>query len=996
MVIYEAKSFVPPYGGGTEIVMNDNYGILTGAKWIGKKPIISNPMSLDRFIYKLRYRIVDGNTAGIVIAARNKDNYTLIEINCKKQMLHIYDICDNAWKNAAPTKSIQAVCNISDIRDDNYLEIQVDGHAVTIIHNEEVLFDHEEVFPRSVGFTPHKCRLMMIGFYQPENTVEYRDIELGEPSADKNGYKNIKTVPVREGLLAPLGKIENGVLIVSRYFDIASVVPASNLVRSFEIKGDVKKATLYASARGFYNAYVNGERAGDRYYTPGFTDYRLRITYQSYDVTGMLRVGENHISAVIGSGYYSGFAGYNRFANVYGAENSFIAKLIVEYENGETEEIITDDSWDHTDNGVIVYADYLQGEYFDARNDEKRIWTKAEILAPPNTPKPTNGDLDGLEFKMEEDNICGAREVMRLNGEYLGEIPEGHRIYDMAQNMVGTVAIRLRGRRGQGIKVRYGEMLLKTGELYVANLRAAANTDVYIIKGDPDGELFVPDLTAHGFRYVEITGNGCGLDNIEIESVTGIVISNAETVTGGFECSNPLINKLYSNIVWGQRDNYLLVPTDCPQRNERMGWTGDAQVFAKTAAYNFDIYDFMRKWLKDMREAQLMYNKNGSVPDIVPMCGDNRGGCGGWADAAVIVPWELYRAYGKKEILEENYEMMKAWVEFQNSPENRYNGLRTVNGREVPEQSDLAATPYIQIQQSRGDHLTYDRSTPFILSATAYAAHSATVMVRTAKVLGKKEDEKRYSDLFEIIKKAFCEAWVEEDGTLSYWGEMSFDDVNRIYYSDMPGSKNHPSQTAYALTIDFGLIDPNEYPRAAECFRQAIAERDGKLSSGFLGISHLAPALTKCGYNEDAFRLLEQTENPSWLYSVINGATTIWERWNSYIAETGEFGEVSMNSFNHYAYGAIGQWMFGQILGINPAEPGYNSALLTPHYGGSMSYAKGWHMTPHGRIEVKWETKNGTFTYECTVPDEIEALLVMPNGDEYRFSGSFRAECPVS
>lgn len=966
--------------------MNRNYGELDGAKWIGGKPIISNPMSLDKYIYKLRYRIIEGDTAGIVISARNKDNYTLIEIDRSKKMLYIYDICDNAWMNEAPTRSIQAVCNIADMRDENSLEIRVSGHEVTLIHNDETLFDRDEVFPHSVGFTPHKGRLMMIGFYQPDNRVEYHNIELGEE----------ETQPIRESLLAPLGKIDNGVLTVSHFFEIAAVVPMTNLRRMFYVGSDVKRATLFASARGFYNTYLNGEKIGRLYYAPGFTDYRLRITYQRYDITDMLKIGENRIDTILGNGYYSGFAGYNRHANVYGTENSFIAKLLIEHDDGTVEAIVTDEEWMFSDNGVVVYADYLHGEYADARNDAKRHWRGCDIMTPPGKPTPTNGELNGLMFTMEEDNIGCAHEVMRLRGEYLGEMPEGHKIYDMKQNMVGTVHIKLRGKRGTGIKLRYGEMLLKTGELYVANLRAAANTDVYMLKGGDETEEFKPDLTAHGFRYVEITGNGCDITDIEIESVTGVVISNAERVTGGFECSNDLINKLYSNIVWGQRDNFLLVPTDCPQRNERMGWTGDAQVFAKTAAYNIDIYDFMRKWLKDLREAQLMYNMNGSVPDIAPMCGDNRGGCGGWADAAVIVPWELYRAYGKKEILKENYAMMKAWVEFQNSRDNRNNGLRTVNGKPVPEQSDLAETPYIQIQQRRGDHLTYDRSTPFILSATAYAAHSALVMVRTARVLGYREDERKYRRLYNTIKKAFCEAWVEEDGTLSYWGEMSFDDVNRTYYSDQPGSKDHPSQTAYALAIDFGLIDIKKYPRAAECFKRTIDERDGKLSSGFLGISHLAPALTKCGYNEEAFRLLEQTGNPSWLYSVVNGATTIWERWNSYIAETGEFGEVSMNSFNHYAYGAIGQWMFGEILGITAGRPGYRSAELRPHYGGTMTWARGWHDTPLGRIDCGWRITDGVFRYECTLPDGMPGHLTMPNGDEYKFTDRIVAECEAT
>lgn len=959
--------------------MNSDYGALTGAAWIGGKQIVSNPMSLDRYIYKLKYKIISGSSAGIVIGARNKDNYTLAEISNNK--LCIYDVCDNAWTNAATSRSVIASCQISDMREENSIEIQINDHKLTVVHNDEILFYNDELFPRSDGFTPYKCRLMMIGFYQPNNTVQYWDIQLGEEKAE--------ALPCSR--MSLLGKWENGVLTVSNNFEIASVLPVLMLRKSFNGGCGIKKAVLYASARGFYNAYINGRRIGDMYYAPGFTDYRLRIPYQSYDVTNLISAGENKITAEVGSGYYSGFAGYNRFANVYGTEISFIARLVIEYENGRNENILTDGSWDFADNCAALYADYLHGEYFDAR--EKPIWRRCDIMPSPQLPVPTNGKRHDLAFHMEEDNECCAREVMRLEGKYIGEAPLGHRIYDMGQNMVGTARIRLRGARGNGVKLRYGEMLLKTGELYTANLRAAANTDVYVLNGCSTGEEFIPDLTAHGFRYLEITGNGCKLDGVKIESVTGIVISNVQRITGGFECSNTLINRLYSNIVWGQRGNFLLVPTDCPQRNERMGWTGDAQVFAKTAAYNMDVYSFMRKWLKDMREAQLMFNCGGSVPDIVPLCGDNRGGCAGWADAAVIVPWELYRAYGKKEILEENYSMMKAWVDFQNSEANRGNGQRTVKGKKAP--SDLAETPYIQNQQRRGDHLAFDKSTPFILSATAYAAHSAEILADTACALGIKDDEDKYRALYNNIKNAFCEAWIEEDGTLSYWGEMSFDEVNRTYFSDLPGSVHHPSQTAYALAIDFGLIDINKYPRAAQCFKRTLEDRNGRLSVGFLGISHLAPALSKCGYVEEAFRLLEQTENPGWLYSVINGATTIWERWDSYIAENGRFADPSMNSFNHYAYGAIGEWMFGEILGINAKTPGYSSVELTPHYGGSMSWAKGYHITPYGRIDVSWKLEDGLFKYECSLPPRVEGKLIMPTGAEYKISGRFKTECAL-
>jgi hypothetical protein len=565
--------------------------------------------------------------------------------------------------------------------------------------------------------------------------------------------------------------------------------------------------------------------------------------------------------------------------------------------------------------------------------------------------------------------------------------------------------MQVKGKRGLSLKIRYGEMCDRDGELYTANLRTAANTDIYTLSGAEDGETFVPSFTSHGFRYVMISGNGFELESVAaVVSLEGLVIHNIESVTGGFECSNNDINKLQSNIQWGQRGNFLLVPTDCPQRNERMGWTGDAQVFIKTGAYNMDIKDFIRKWLRDIADAQLLYNKDGAVPDTAPLGGDNRyDGCGGWGDAAVIVPWELYMAYGDKSILEENYETMEKWTAYQSRSDRQNCGVRTVDGRENAEQSDLSSEPYIQVQQRRGDHLAYDITTPYILSATAYAAHTADIMARTAAVLGKKEDAKKYRTRFENIKKAFNEAWVNSDGSIGYWGEMSMssdkasgwaekgvdkngNSINKTYYSDEEGSENYPSQTAYALAIDFELLDGDKKINAGKYLKKAIDRNNGLLSVGFLGISHIVPALEKAGLTEEAFRLVEQTENPSWLYSVKNGATTIWERWDSYIAETGEFGNVNMNSFNHYAYGAIGEWLFGSVAGINAAEAGYKHILLKPHFGGTLTYAKAWHMSPYGKIESEWHLNGNCFTYLCTVPEGTAATLYLPskNGIDVR------------
>lgn len=357
----------------------------------------------------------------------------------------------------------------------------------------------------------------------------------------------------------------------------------------------------------------------------------------------------------------------------------------------------------------------------------------------------------------------------------------------------------------------------------------------------------------------------------------------------------------------------------------------------------------------------------------------------GWTgDAAVIVPWEMYKAYGDIDILEKNYEMMRSWIDYLDLPERRGYGVRIVDGQEA--KSDLSSVPYIQCQQSRGDHLAYDESTPFILSATAYAAKSCFLFVKIAELLGKAEDVEKYSEIYENIKRAFNEACVQPDGSIAYWGEQSKSGtdqngnvINRTYYSERNGSGARPSQTAYALAIDFDLIPKEKMRRAAECFKASVDERGGKLSVGFLGISHLAPALSKAGLHETAYSLLLQDKDPSWLYSVKNGATTIWERWNSYTAETDTFGDVSMNSFNHYAYGAIGEWMMGAILGINTScksgEAGYKRIILAPVFSKKLEYASGYHDSPYGIIRSEWERDGEKVTYRCEIPPNTTDLL---------------------
>ena len=735
-----------------------------------------------------------------------------------------------------------------------------------------------------------------------------------------------------------------------------------NVRKIFETDKTVKKAVLYSTARGFYEAYINGKRIGDTFYNPGFTDYRKRIYYQTYDVTNKIKSGENVIGATVAKGYYTGCVGYSG-DKIYGRENTFLVALVIEFEDGEKTVICTDDTWQFTSKGAVIDADYQQGEKYDARLEidwaaQSDIWESCGVYEYPKYATPTNGTLNNEPFELcQQPENCGAvleRILKPIKPAY--ETPENHFVFDLGQNMVGTVRITMNGERGRSIKVRYGEMCYRDGRVYNKNFRTAKNTDIYTMKGGY--EEFVPSFTSHGFRYIEISGESDVLTKAEFErmeiTAEGLVITNTPEVTGSFECSNPDINKLFENIMWGQRGNSLLVFTDCPQRNERMGWTGDAQVFAKTAAYNMNVKAFMEKWLTDLRDAQLMYNLGGAVPDTAPLGGDNRpyGGCVGWGDAAVIVPWEMYKAYGDTKFLSDNYEMMKAWVDYIYSPER---------------QAD-----FIQTNPVRGDHLAIDTSTPPELVATAYVANSTNILSKIAAILGNDGDTKKYGKLFGDTKKAFCEKWVNADGTLNC-------------------GDTKPSQTAYSLAIDFGLIDITENTKRG--FKAALAEWDNKLSVGFLGISHLMNALTKAGMTDEAFSLLEQTEYPSWLYSVRNGATTIWERWNSYIAETDTFGDVRMNSFNHYAYGAVGEWMYSEILGINTSEEtdgvGYKKIILKPKAGGSLTYAKGSLKTKYGLIKSEWKIENGKFKYKCAIPKNTTADLYLGNKKIPLTSGSY-------
>lgn len=962
-----------------------------GAKWIGAPYAGTNADVLDDYSVDMTLCPEENSKIGIAIAARNKDNYTLIEIDLKRSLIIMKEYTDNA-RDGGDREIFQLGGFAFPVRLLNNAEfeisIRVKRRRMTLVMNGEEIISDRVLIPENRPNRPRKAYCMLFGLKQERGRVVYKHIKITDMSGGEPVVLQEDDFKDSSGALSMLGKVTEDGLSVKKRFELINPVPPLNLRKKFTVRGRVRSARLYASARGFYDIYINGEKFNTDFYNPGFTDYRERVEYQTYDITGALKDGENTLGAIVSKNHYSGFCGYSGAMN-YGRECSFIAFAAIRYEDGTEDIFITDERTDFTDRGPVINSDYFDGESYDARFtldwENGSLWRGCGVK---------EGD-PGAKLTARTD--CGARLETALKAVSVTEAPKGHFVYDFGQNMVGTVRIKLCGERGKSIKVRYAEICRRKGGVYLENLRTAANTDTFTMSGGDDE--FIPSFTAHGFRYAEITGNGYTLkDSDIILSVEGLVINNTDGVTGSFECSNELVNKLQSNILWGERGNSLLVFTDCPQRNERMGWTGDMTAFASTGVYNMNIKALGVKWLRDLRDAQKMYDKDRAVPDTAPLGGDNRpDGCTGWGDASVIVPWEMYKAYGDVRILEENYDMMRGWLEYQNMPDQRNYGVRTVNGKEVPEQSDLAREPYIQAQQRRGDHLAVDSSTPFILSATAYAAHSCDIMSRIAALLGRDEDAEMYAERFEKIKRAFNDAWVKSDGSIAYWGEMSLDrttlasnggmganrdgsSINMTYYSET--GRYRPSQTAYALAIAFDLIPPEIRGLTYEFLNRSVERNANKLSVGFLGIAYLTPALTMAGHADTAYKLLLQEENPGWLYSVKNGATTVWERWDSYIAKTDTFGSPLMNSFNHYAYGAVGSWMYKTILGIDSAD-GYKNIIFRPVPGGGFAYAKGALDSPYGEVKSSWEIQGDKTVFRFTVPVGAKAEAYLPDGSKH-------------
>jgi alpha-L-rhamnosidase len=706
--------------------------------------------------------------------------------------------------------------------------------------------------------------------------------------------------------------------------------PAPYLRRAFGVSKPVASARLYVTALGLYEARLNSQRVGDAFLAPGWTDYTQRIPYQTYDVTGLLAEGENVIGAVLADGWYAGFVGFDakRAGAHYGTAPELLAQLVITFRDGTRQQVVTDDQWQARP-AAIRHADLLMGERHDLR------------LEPHGWDAP-GFDADGWRFArcrgrdsrpLVADPGPPIRVTEEITPRSITRDAAGRQIIDFGQNLTGWVRIRADGPAGTTVQIRHAEMLADGGSLYTENLRTARQIDEFTLDGEP--AVLEPRFTLHGFRYAEVTGYP---GDLYAGDVAARVVHSDIAPTGSFSSSEEWLDRLFRNIDWGQRGNFISVPTDCPQRDERLGWLGDAQIFARTACYNRDVAAFFGKWLDDVADAQL---PSGAFTDVAPRLNLSGAGAPAWGDAGVIVPWTVWKMYSDRGILQRHFGAMTAWMDFLERANPDY--LRA---------KDLG--------NSYNDWLAPgDDDTPRELLATAYWAHDAALMAEIADAIGRPDDAAGYRALWSKIRSAFADAFVSGDGQLA-----------------------SGTQTAYVLGLHMQLVPDELRLAAAGHLVAAIRHADWHLTTGFVGVGYILPVLSSTGHTSVAYRLLEQDSPPSWRYMVEAGATTIWERWDGWTKERG-FQSAWMNSFNHYALGSVGEWLYRFVLGIDqePGTAGFGHLLLRPHPGGSLTWARGSYRSVRGPISCGWERSSGRFTLRVELPPNVTASVRIPSDD---------------
>ncbi|WP_255658295.1 family 78 glycoside hydrolase catalytic domain [Actinoplanes sp. L3-i22] len=696
--------------------------------------------------------------------------------------------------------------------------------------------------------------------------------------------------------------------------------PAPYLRKGFPIAKPVARARLFTTALGLHDTYLNGTRVGAERLAPGWTDYTKRLQYRGFDVTSSIRQGDNALAAQLGRGWYSGnigFAGSQR----YGTQPWYAAQLVVEFTDGTSTTVQTDGSW-RTAPGNVRADDLYAGETQDARQAIAG-WTAPGFNDSGWTAVTVRTGTRPTLVPQVDPGVAVHQELRPVA---ITQPKPGVFIADLGQNFTGWDRLRVTGPAGTTVTLRHGEILNADGTLYTTNLRAAQATDRFTLAGTGGTETFEPRFTVHGYRYVELTGFP---GTPTADSLTGLAAWTDGAATGTFTSSDATLNKVQQAILWGARSNLLSIPTDCPQRDERLGWTGDIAAFGATSTFNFDTYGLLNKFATDLVDAQ---HADGAFTDVAP---DVLGGAGkaGWGDAGVIVPYTIWQRYGDLGPADRTFDAMARWVDY----------LRGTSG-----------TDLIRNQDTYGDWLNVDDGTANDLTSTAYFGWSARLVSRMAAATGRTAQAASYGALADQVAAAFAGRFVAADGTIG-----------------------NNSQTGYVLALAFGLVPANRVQAAADKLAAKVAARGGHLSVGFMGVENLLPVLADHGHVDVAYQILQQPDYPGWGYMIAKGATTIWERWDG-IRPDGSLQDPGMNSFNHYGLGSVGDWLYRQVGGVAPAAPGYAQVLLAPKPGGTLTSASSELTTAFGRVRSAWSRSGSTITLQVVVAPNTSATVRVP------------------
>lgn len=987
-------------------LMNPDLSAWSNAKWIGGDdddlvlyshylPVfrVNYTVQLDEaskskkasFVYGANdERLMNKNKNIYHLQSDKNESYVMLELDIsplisgKNALLNVYRVGYHPDdKKQLPLKSYE-ISQASINNENKYQEQRISftvnlGYTYIYVNNEEIAsFAINPLGPNGdyIAFPV----LGDIGFFVPQGQkTAFSDVEIRNFRSPSNILVKLEDESLDGG--------DEGYF--KTYNPNRNSMPM--LRTTFNAGEKITKARLYVTARGIYDFYINGKNINeDIYFNPGLTQYNKTHMYQTYDVTDYIIEGNNAMGAIMGEGWWSGSATYSGdFWNFFGDRQSLLAKLVITYENGEEEVVVTNpDSWNYYNNGAILYSSFFQGEVYDAEKDYLiKDWSTTRYNAS-DWKKTTEISLNG-HIPVDDSNVKrnmpsvddyssqmligqygeSVKKIKELTAVSVEEVRPGVFVYDMGQNMAGVPSITFTGMiPGQEIRLRYAEVKYpdmeeykdNVGMIMLENIRSAMAQDIYIAKGGR--EMINPRFTLHGFRYIEITGIK---EALPLDAVKGKVLSSIYELASYYETSNPKVNKLWENIIWSTYSNFISIPTDCPQRNERLGWSGDISVFSRTATYTANIPQFLRRHMLAMRDVQ---RADGRFPDIAPL----GGGFGGilWGSAGITVTWESYQQYGDIEILTEQYDAMKAYIGY----------LST----QIDSTTNILGLKYKSNWSSLADWLSleYERNDKTLIWET-YFIYDLELMTKIAALLGEQEDAEWFKQLYEERKAFFHKTYLDTET-----GKTIFADVE---------NKLVDTQVSYALQIAFNIPDGELKDKVAANLAASVARENiiedkdvtppYSLMTGFIGTAWVSKALSDCSHNDIAYRLLQQTTYPSWLYSVEQGATTIWERLNSYTHTRGFGGNNRMNSFNHYSFGAVAAWMYNYSLGIerDEAYPGFKHFLLKPEPDptGEMTYAQGYYDSMYGRIKSSWKIDGDNCLYEFTVPPNTSATLLL-------------------